>query len=239
MILCKLQLEYCKNVLKYEIMTYKPKHILFVTGKDWFKDFEFLYELNLDEYNPITTNKIIKKLKLYGIEAERKSVCRDISILKDYGYDINVHSDNKLGYFLGEREFEDWELKVLIDAVASVKFLSHIETERLIKKLELFASKSSQKMLRKVLPIITVSKNPTSTVKISIDTVLHAIKQNKKIDFQYTDIGIDLKPYLRKSGKLYTVNPFALIWSDKKYYLIGNYDEYENISNYRLDKMCV
>ena len=72
-----------------------------------------------DELHPITANRITERLRLMGIEAERKSVLRDIAALSEYGCDIILHPDNKLGFYIGSRTFEDWELKILMDSVQS------------------------------------------------------------------------------------------------------------------------
>ena len=72
-----------------------------------------------DELHPITANRITERLRLMGIEAERKSVLRDIAALSEYGCDIILHPDNKLGFYIGSRTFEDWELKILMDSVHS------------------------------------------------------------------------------------------------------------------------
>lgn len=106
-----------------------------------------------DEDNPITALQIIEKLKLYGISAERKSVYDCIRVLIDNGYDINLCQDNKKGYFLGEREFEDWELKILIDAIWQAKFLDYESCKCITDKIKSMASNNSKKLLTSVTPI--------------------------------------------------------------------------------------
>ncbi len=191
-----------------------------------------------DEDHPLTATQIRDKLLLYGITAERKSICRDINILKDdAGYDIALSEDNKQGYYMVSRDFEDWELKILIDAVWGAKFLTYDSAEQLAQKLTHLTSESSQRMLKTVTPVKLRIKSRNATTKINIDAVLKAIKANRKIAFQYTYTDADLKQQFRKDGLRYIVNPYALIWQDEHYYLIGNYDKYSDLSYYRLDRM--
>ncbi|MDD3227811.1 MAG: WYL domain-containing protein [Oscillospiraceae bacterium] len=191
-----------------------------------------------DEDHPLTAAQIGDRLLLYGISAERKSICRDINILKDdAGYDIALSEDNKQGYYMVSRDFEDWELKILIDAVWGAKFLTYESAEQLAQKLSKLTSAGSQRMLKAVTPVKLRIKSRNATTKINIDSVLKAIKANRKIAFQYTYTDTALKPQLRKDGLRYIVNPYALIWQDEHYYLIGNYDKYSDLSYYRLDRM--
>lgn len=189
-----------------------------------------------DESHPITANRIAKQLSLYGIDAERKSILRDINALTEYGYDIVLHHDNKLGFYLASRDFEDWELKLLADAVLSARFLTKTETEKLVRKIYLLSSIAGQKKLRSLTPVVW-DKSENRTVKINIDKIISAIHEQKKIAFKYefTDITLVKKP--KRNGHIYTVSPFALYRRDDRYYIIANTDGYDNLSCYRLDRM--
>lgn len=189
-----------------------------------------------DESHPITANQIIKQLKLWGINAERKSVLRDISVLTEYGYDIVLHHDNKLGFYLASRTFEDWELKVLADAVLSAHFLTESETERFVQKIYSLSSAAGEKKLESLTPIV-FDKSENRTVKINIDKIISAISERKKIAFQYEYTDITLSKELKRDGFIYSVSPFALYRRDDRYYIIANTDGYENLSCYRLDRM--
>lgn len=190
-----------------------------------------------DELHPITTNRIISELARYGTEAERKSVLRDIAALTDYGYDILLHPDNKLGYYMASRTFEDWELKVLCDAAIGAKFLTDTNSRTLFDKVCSLASSDGRKMLRSVTPVPSAIKVGSPVTKLSIDITLRAIRRNKKITFKYTAIGADLEAHYKRDGSPYCVNPYALIWRQDNYYLIGNYDRYDDLSLYRLDRI--
>lgn len=202
---------------------------------------KLLYVLDIiketDELHPITATQICKKLKLYGIEAERKSICRDINTLIEYGYDINLMADNKLGYFFGERIFEDWELKVLIDAIWQSKFLTKSNSKIITDKLISLSSAQSQKMLKKITPVKSYIKTKNTSTKLNIDNILSAIRTDKKISFKYVYTDVKMEPVYKRNGLAYIVNPYSLIWKNDKYYLIGNYDKYDDLSYYRLDKI--
>lgn len=191
-----------------------------------------------DEEHPLTAVQIGKKLKLYGIDAERKSICRDINILKDdAGYDIALSEDNRRGYYMVSRDFEDWELKILIDAVWSAKFLTRDGADKLSNKLCKLASAGSQKMIASVTPVKSRIKSNNVSTKINIDLILKAVKANRKIKFEYSYTDTELKTQLRRDRFFYIVNPYALIWQNEHYYLIANYDKYDGLSYYRLDRI--
>lgn len=190
-----------------------------------------------DEDHPITANQIVQQLHLYGMEAERKAVLRDIAALRDYGYDVLLHEDNKLGYYLASREFEDWELKVIMDAVAGAGFLTSENSESLCKRIASLASKEGQAVLRTTTPVFSNVKNDDPTTKNAIDQLLMAIRKKKKVGFRYAFTGNDLEKHLRYDGAEYQISPYALIWRQDRYYLIGNSERYKTLSYYRLDRI--
>ena len=190
-----------------------------------------------DEDHPITANQIVQQLHLYGMEAERKAVLRDIAALQDYGYDVLLHEDNKLGYYLASREFEDWELKVIMDAVAGAGFLTSENSESLCKRIASLASKEGQAVLRTTTPVFSNVKNGDPTTKNAIDQLLMAIRKKKKVGFRYAFTGNDLEKHLRYDGAEYQISPYALIWRQDRYYLIGNFERYKTLSYYRLDRI--
>ena len=190
-----------------------------------------------DEEHPMTTNQIVQELSLYGIEAERKSVQRDIATLQDYGYDILLHTDNKRGYYMASREFEDWELKVLMDAAVSASFLTPKNSEQLAKKISLLSGREGRRTLRAVTPIPSKVKNGDATTKNAIDLLLRAVRAKKQVSFRYLYTDSELQKQFRRDGKEYPVSPYALIWRQDKYYLIASYGSYNTLSYYRLDRI--
>jgi len=190
-----------------------------------------------DETHPITTNRIVSRLKNYGVEAERKSVLRDIAALIDYGYDIVLHSDNKLGYYLASRDFEDWELKILCDAVSSASFLTKAETDDLTRRICGLSSSAGSKTLKMQNCIKWQHKSADNSVKYNIDKIMSAISNKKTIRFQYLFTDMSLNKRLKRNGFIYSVSPYVLYWRMDKYYLIGCTENHDNLSCYRIDRI--
>jgi predicted DNA-binding transcriptional regulator YafY len=190
-----------------------------------------------DENNPLNSTGIQKKLALHDLKADRKAIGRDIGVLQEAGYDIRVHPDNKKGYYLAAREFENWELKILMDAIASSKFLTDGDIAAITLKLRGMASTESGKLLSRVTPVNSRIRQDNPHVKDFIEQFLIAIRHHKKVTFQYTVTNRNLKKELRWDGYFYVVNPYALTWKDEHYYLIGNMDKYDNLGYFRLDRM--
>jgi len=192
-----------------------------------------------DEEHPITTNQIVDKLRAYGVDAERKSVLRDISLLKEYyNCHIELSQDNKLGFYMASREFEDWEIKVLCDAAGSARFLTPDDRKSLIAKLCNLTSTAMGKRIKAMTAIKRQSAvlNKSKT-KLNIDTAMMAIKQGKKISFKYASINSDKKEELKRDGFVYQVSPYAIYWKDDAYQLTAAYGSRKELSVYRLDRM--
>lgn len=190
-----------------------------------------------DEDHPITTNQILEQLKLYGICAERKAVQRDIAALQEYGYDIVLCDDNKKGYFMASRLFEDWELKVLLDAAIEAYFFTNADSRKFTEKIASLGSKDCRRMLRQVTPIETDLRKGLPMTKNYIDTILTAIRHKHNVKFNYCTINDDLQDELTHEGKYFKLSPYALIWRRDHYYLVGRNKKYKKIGYYRLDRM--
>lgn len=189
------------------------------------------------EQEPLTAVQICSKLRSYGIDAEKKSVYRDLNLLKEAGYEIVLSEDNKKGYYLAEHLLEDWEVKVLIDAVSQMQFVSAGSSKIIVNKLLNTCSMATKKVLKSCTILDTKRKTGTTAIKRDIEIVLHAITDRKKIKFQYGDLDEHLKYKLRCKGKFYVVNPYALNLKDGKYYLLGNVDKYNDLAFFRVDKV--
>lgn len=190
-----------------------------------------------DENNYLTVNDIITELSRYGISAERKSIYSDIELLKLYGLDIICHKGRANKYFIGSRDFELAELKLLVDSVQSSKFITHKKSKELIKKLEKLTSKSQAKDLDRNVIVANRIKTNNERIFYNVDTLHKAIQENKKVSFNYFDYNLDKEIEFRRNKSTYIISPYALTWSDDNYYLIGYHDRYDDISNFRVDRM--
>ncbi|WP_373485867.1 helix-turn-helix transcriptional regulator [Acetobacterium malicum] len=193
--------------------------------------------LETDPDHPLTTAQIADQLSLFGLSAERKAINRDIHVLQQAGYDIRPCPDNKRGFYLASRTFATWELKVLIDAIVSAKFLTEAETRSIAAKLMAQDSSANAQLLTRVTPVNTHIKQNNPLIKETIGALLTAIRQQRKVEFQYQSTNHEMKKELRKGGYCYRINPYALTWKDEHYYLICNLDKYDNLGYYRLDRI--
>lgn len=191
-----------------------------------------------DELHYLTAAQLIEELDKVGIRAERKSIYSDIDELIDYGYDI-IHVKSRIngGYYMGSRDFELAELKLLVDAVQSSKFITRKKSSDLIKKIEKLTSVYEAKNLQRQVYVTNRIKTDNESIYYSIDDIHNAIQNNKKIQFQYMDwtVSKELKP--RKNGQWYEVSPYALVWADECYYLVGYATLNQEIRHYRVDKI--
>ncbi len=196
------------------------------------------FEKYTDEENPVTVAELISALEKECISAERKSIYSDIETLIDFGYDIvSERNGRKTGYFLASREFETAELKLLVDAVQSSKFLSVKKSLELIKKLETLTSQNIAKTLRREMFVSGRVKAMNESVYYNIDAIHSAIFQGKKIGFLYFNYNKDKEKVLRRGGEEYVVSPFSLIFEDENYYLLAYDSEAGLLKHYRVDKM--
>lgn len=186
-----------------------------------------------DEDHRLTQQDVINFLKInYGMECERRAVKSNIDSLIELGYDIA--SDK--GYYLRTREFSESELRLLIDSVFSSKSVSDREAHDITKKLEKFGSKYFKSHVSHVHSISSMNHTDNKESLKSIAAVDEAIARNRKISFIYMEYGIDKKMHPKRNMR-YIVNPYQMVSNNGKYYLIGNYDFYSNIANFRLDRM--
>lgn len=189
-----------------------------------------------DEDHGLTINEIISRLEEYGISAERKSLYSDFATLEEVGFSVVRLYGNPPSYTLAERIFEMPELKLLVDAIQSSKFITAEKSFDMIEKLKIFAGSRSGELSRQVHVKDRVKTENAASI-YTIDRIHTAIKENLRITFGYLDYNVDKKKYLRHDGKRYNVSPKALIWSNDNYYLVGFDEDAGSIKNFRVDKM--
>ncbi len=189
-----------------------------------------------DELHPVSTERIVDYLASNDIGAERKSIYDDVRALQELGYD--VISVGRKGYYLGAREFELAELKLLVDAVQSSKFLTEKKSHELIKKLELFSSRYEAVKLQRQVHVIDRVKTMNESVLYSVDTIHEAIGGNRMISFQYMTWNGKKELVPRHEGKRYRVSPYLLMWEEENYYLVAYDEDAGGRRFYRVDKMA-
>ncbi len=188
-----------------------------------------------DDLHELSAAKIIEYLSdLYSLKVERKAVYRDIAALEECGYDI---IKNGRGYFLGARPFESAEVRLLIDAMQSARFISNKKTQQMIEKMGTLCSEYDFKMLKQQVFLDSRTKCFNEEIFYSIDIINKAISNAKKLTFKYLKYDETRKAVPRFGGKIYEVNPYSLVWADDAYYLICNMDKYDTLAHYRVDRM--
>ena len=196
-----------------------------------------------DENHGLTINEIKDELESYGIKAERKSLYDDIEILQSFGLDICTVRTNTVKYYIGNRDFQIPELKLLVDAIQSSKFITRKKSLELIEKLGHLVSENESSQLRREVYVTNRVKTVNEHIYYNVDKIHNAISENKKISFQYfkweldTTNGNKIVKTARKNGEAYRVSPWALCWDDENYYLIAYDSEAKIIKHYRVDKM--
>lgn len=194
-------------------------------------------EEKTDETHPISMPDILNYLEGYGISAERKSIYDDMEILRLYGIDIVATKGRSCGYYIGSRQFELAELKLLVDAVQSSKFLTTKKSGSLIKKLENLCSENDGKTLQRQVYVADRIKTMNESIYYNVDDIHSAISANKMIEFLYCEWNTSKELVPRKNGELYCVSPWALVWDDENYYLVAYDHKAEMVKHYRVDKI--
>lgn len=196
-----------------------------------------ILEQETDENHPITTKELIEHLERYDIQAERKSIYDDIDKLKHYGYDIEqIENRYGGGYYLASRDFEQVELKLLVDAVQSSRFVTEKKSGELIKKLEKLTNKYEAKQLQHQVYVAGRIKTDNEGIYYQVDALNKAISEDKKISFVYLEWDNKKKLVPRKEEK-YIVSPWILMWKDENYYLVAFDKTVSELRHYRIDKM--
>ena len=193
---------------------------------------------NTDENHKVTMADILRYLEGYEISAERKSIYADIEAIRDLGIDVvGEKTGRDFYYYVVSRDFEVAELKLLVDAIQSSKFITEKKSAELIKKLQGLVSVHEAKLLQRQLYVSGGTKTVNESIYYNIDALHNAIGGNHKIQFQYFQWNVKKEMELRKKGDFYEVSPWALLWEDENYYLIAFDSVHQEIRHYRVDKM--
>lgn len=190
-----------------------------------------------DEEHTITVPGMIAALSRYGISAERKSIYDDLQYLEMFGLDICSRKTKTTDYYIGSRDFELPELKLLVDSVQASKFITHKKSMELISKIEKLTSRENAKKLQRQVFITNRVKTLNEQIYYNVDRIHDAIAANKQITFKYFTLNVEKQRVYRKNGELYTESPVSLTWDDENYYLITYKEKYKSYAHYRVDKM--
>ena len=186
--------------------------------------------------HPVKTAELISMLKTHDIQSDRKTIYSDIEALQEYGLDIvSVAGRNGGFYIASPREFELPELKLLIDAVLSSRYLTESKSRTLVKKLcQLCGTDHEAQLIQRNVIVSGRVKSMNETILINVDTIQEAISQNKQITFRYFDWGMDGKRRYRE--KEYLASPYGLCQDNENCYLLA-YTTRHGVTSFRVDRM--
>ncbi len=173
----------------------------------------------------------------YGMSVDRRTIYDEVHVLEEYGLDIVQLKGKSAGYYVASRDFELPELKLLVDAVQSAKFVTEKKSSELIAKLERLCSKYDADQLQRQVVIYNRPKTENETIYYNVDQIHNAIHRNRQISFKYAEWTVKKEFRLKKNGMDYHVSPWALTWDDENYYLVAYDEAADKIKHYRVDKM--
>ncbi len=187
--------------------------------------------------NPLTSQGIIDELKKYGMKLERKTIYEAIDNLITFGIDIKQSKVKPKGFYVAANDFDTPELKLLIDAVQSSKFITEKKSIELIDKIKKQTDIYTAEKLQRNVHISSRVKSNNEHIYYTIDKIHQAIAENKRISYQYCEYNLNKNLVTKKAGRYYEYNPVALIWDDEYYYLVVYDDKHDNYIHFRTDKM--
>ena len=192
---------------------------------------------NTDEQHPMSITEIIDYLEKQNISAHRRTIMTDIESLEEFGVDIITIKSTQNKYFIGNREFELAEVKLLADAVESSKLITQKKSGELIRKLSSLVSKNQAAELKGQIYVDQRVKPENEEIYYTVDTIHSAINSNKQIEFKYYQYTGRKEKIFKNSGYVYCLSPYALCWSEDHYYVIGFSRKHGKISKFRVDRM--
>lgn len=191
-----------------------------------------------DEDHYLTTSQLCAILKNeYGIETHRTTIKSDIEMLQQAGIGIQAVRSTQNQYNFIERDFDIAELKLLIDAVQSAKFMTKAKSDQLVTKLTALAGVNKARELKRNLVVDGRNKLENEQILMIVDAINDAINQRRKIRFQKVEYNVKKDRVLHHGGETYTFSPYSLVWDGDFYYVVGYSDKYQSIGSHRVDRI--
>ena len=198
--------------------------------------YDYLFE-HTDEAHTVTVAELLAYLSEQGVETDRRTVYADLAWLTDYGLDIVKRRTRTHDYYLGARAFELAELKLLVDAVQSCRFLTPGKSKALIGKLSNLTSSHQARELERQVYVQNRVKAGNERVYYNVDSIHRAIQRAKKISFCYCQYTLEKTLRPKRGGEAYVVSPYLLTYAEDNYYLIADHPAHGGLAHFRIDKM--
>lgn len=196
---------------------------------------------NTDEAHPLTNAEMMQILEdKYGMTTHRTTIPSDIDLLIKSGMEIEVIESKPKKYYLNDyaRTFSLPELKMLVDAVASFKFITKKKSDELIEKIITLGTPSNVPSLKRNLWPEGRIKQENERIYFNIEAVNQAINEKKKIAFQYFQYDVRKEQKLKHNGESYKFSPYALVWNGDYYYMVGLSEKHDGIGTFRIDRLA-
>ena len=187
-----------------------------------------------DEQHVLTANQIVELLVARGVTCDRKTIYTDWEELAEFGFDI---IRTKQGAYIGSRQFELPELKLLVDAVQASKFITEKKSQELIDKLSQMLSEAERKQLKRQVFVKNRVKTMNESIYYNVDAINEGIQNNRQIAFTYWNWNEYKEMVTRQEGKVYEISPWILMWENEKYYMVGYDEKSKQMKHFRVDKM--
>lgn len=198
---------------------------------------KILYE-RTDYDHALTTAQLIEILeKEYNIHAHRVTIGSDIELLQKVGMDIQLIKSSQNQYNVLGRYFNEIELKLMLDAVESSRFISKEQSSKLVEKISALGGKNAAETMKRNVSVERRIKSDNEKVLIIADAINMAINLNKQITFQYFEYNVKKERKPRYDGYWYKFSPYRLVWNGDYYYVVGWYEKYKRIMSYRVDRI--
>lgn len=192
-----------------------------------------------DAEHPLSTAELIKILKeQYAIKVSRNTISDDLAILHDCGLHIEHYESTQNKYYYDGHAYDLAELKLLVDAISSSKFITQRKSDELITKLLTLTSAANAAKLRRHIYVAGRVKSDNEQGYYIVDALNEAIDTRRKIQFAYTDFDVNKNRYVTNDGTPYTVSPYTLEWDGDNYYLRGFCDERQSMRTFRIDRIA-
>lgn len=196
---------------------------------------------NTDEEMTVSSVDLRTLLEANGFKADNRTVRDDMEMIRDSGLDIHIIERNGVPtrYYFGKRQWETTELKIIIDALSSSQFISNERCNDLIQRLTQLAGISAREYLKPNVFVSQRRKSSSDMLLNIVQAVNSAIRENKKIEFRYYSYDLKKERVYRHRGEKYVMSPYATVWKDDRYYLVGYSDKRKKVVTFRVDRMAV
>lgn len=198
---------------------------------------KYLWETT-DETHTASLADIAAHLEIQGLSADSRTLKKDIEQLVEFGIDIVKDRKAQNQYHIASRHFQVPEVKLLIDAVQSARFITKKKSHELIEKLDTFVAPNHKQVLQRHLYIDARFKSVNENIYRTVDSILDAIIRRSKITFQYYGYSPEKNREYRHDGQHYSVSPYAMLWNNDAYYIVGYHDTRDTVAKFRVDRIA-